>query len=170
MSRLTQGEFDTGRFTGVCAASGRPIAPGDPYVAALFEVEGPQPLVRRDYLARAWESLPRPPGLFASWRGVARAPRKDGRAPIDADAVMGLFEQLEGASDPKRLAFRFVLALILLRKRLLSPAGSRAGALLVRRRGEPADAPPVEVIDPGMDEQTVADITARVRSLLGLDE
>jgi hypothetical protein len=173
MSRLTPAPYEIGRVSAQCAASGRPLVPGEPFVAALVAGEG-ETLERRDYSPEAWASGERPPRLFASWRGVVPDPAAKAPA-IDADAMLGLFESLADADDARHLAFRHVLALILLRKRLLIPAGSRPAtanapaALLVRLRGTPPESAPIAVSDPAMDEATVLDITERLRALLGIE-
>ena len=61
---------------------------------------------------------------------------------------MDLFERLADDERPQRAAFRFVLALILMRKRLLRFAGRKAGGeggkewWLMRPKGVGADQPP----------------------------
>jgi hypothetical protein len=53
---------------------------------------------------------------------------------MDDEELLDLFESLEDANEPKKQAFRFLLALLLVRKRLLKYEGQRPGLMLVRRR------------------------------------
>ncbi|HBS28615.1 MAG TPA: hypothetical protein DEB06_03990 [Phycisphaerales bacterium] len=171
---MTQSNYEIARATSVCAATGRPLNPGDPFVAALFEAEN-DTLERRDYSADSWTDTPAPPGLFAYWRGTVPQPARGSGLALPFDSLLDLFDQLESAEDPRRVAFRFVLALLLSRKRLLSIVGERRatpdrpGALLVRPRGaEPTD-PPIEVTDPALDEAALAGVTEQVAEVLSID-
>lgn len=174
MSRTTQPSYEIARVAPVCAATGAPLAPGDAFVAALFEAEN-DALERRDYSAGAWNDERPPAGLFAYWKGVVPEPTKSSRLEIPFDSLLDLFEQLEDAEDPRRVAFRYVLALLLARKRLVSIVGERAaqsdspGALLVRPKGADPAEPPVEVTDPGLDEAALNAVTEQVAEILRLD-
>lgn len=169
MSRMASSQYEIGRVAERCHVSGSPLGPGAAFIAALFETDAGS-LERRDFTPEAWGALAEKKGLFASWKGVVPQPDKPGRTVIDAGSMLGLFEQLGEMDDPKRLAFRYVLALILLRKRMLLPAGmAKPGILPVRMRGSSPEDPPIEVIDPAMDESTVLEITEQLRSLLRIE-
>ena len=151
---------------------------------------GDERLQRRDYTPAAWESGPgscvlspesargeaggKIDGLrvLGFWRGVMPEPGESKRRFIDDRALTDLFEQLgeggEGGGEPdhlspKRAAFRYVLALILVRKRLLrlEPGGGGGPGggpgLLVRWPKAPPEQEPIHVPDPGMTEEAVAD-------------
>lgn len=175
MSRTAASQYEIGRIGERCAASGVEFKPGDPFVAVLIHAKDTDALERRDYTPAAWSGMARPAGFFASWAGVTPTGEKPRGAVIDTSSLLGLFETLSEAEDPKRLAFRYVLALILLRKRVLLPAGSvgpkgnEPGALLVRVRGSAPEDRPIEVVDPAMDEQTVTEITEELRTLLRIE-
>src|SRR5690606_24010444 len=101
--------------TGVCAATGRKLDVGERFVAALVEREDSEELRRIDFSMEAWDEGARPRGLFGFWRGVVPAAGAKKQVLIDDEAVLDLFEQLSSATDDRRVAFRFVLALILVR-------------------------------------------------------
>jgi hypothetical protein len=95
------------------------------------------------------------------------------RALIDDAELVDLFEQLGAASAQRQLAFRYILALILIRKRLLRHVGTRKGSggevmlvQLARAAGGGPDDPAVEVIDPGLDEQTIAEATEQLGEIM----
>jgi len=166
-------QYEIARPTGVCAATGEAINPGDVMVATLAERQEDDGFERRDYSAEAWEKGARPAGMIGHWRTVMPEPGTEPKPFIDDDSLLGLFHQLEDAEEPSRLAFRFVLALMLLRKRMLRPAGmeKREGQsiMLVRARGPEgwsADDPPIEVIDPGLDEQTLESVTEQLGQVI----
>lgn len=171
---MAPSSYETGRVADRCSLTGEPLKPGEPFVAALFETESGEGFERRDFTPDAWSSAPKS-GLFATWRGIVADQHKQSRAVIDTDSLLGLFEQLGESDDPKRRAFRYVLALILLRKRALLPSGSQEArgdrplALFVRLRGTPPDSAPIEVIDPAMDDSAIAEITEQLRTLLRIE-
>ena len=149
-----------------CAASGRPLEPGQIHIAALIEHTGESALQRVLYSLEAWErgvELPEGAELFGFWK--RRAPEKDedrGRGVLSDDELMDLFEQLEGTDRESQIVFRYLLALMLMRKKRLEiqrmrPAeGDAPPVLIMRRRGAGEDADPFEVVDPGMDDDDVA--------------
>lgn len=191
MASLGNSGYEIARATGVCAATGRAIAVGEPFVAALAEREDEERLERLDYSLEAWESGSRPAAplrLFGHWRAIMQRP-EDRRKPfIDDAALMDLFGQLEGATEGEaggeaggagggaggRVSFRYLLALMLIRKRLLKYEGMRkeregGRAVMLVRPTTPAGATPaelVEVIDPGMDEAAIAEAVEQLTAVL----
>lgn len=176
MAAIGKSSFHIAHPTGVCRATGRPIGVGETYIAALVEPAGVDELEREDYSLEAWNGGARPEGrgggrrLFASWRAVMAAPNSPRRVLADDDSLLDLFEQLAEETDPRKVAFRFVLALLLIRRRVLAFEGSDAGKLLVRERGverPPKGPPPIEVIDPELDEETIAAVIEQMKAITG---
>ncbi len=169
---MTGNTYELGRATGVCASTGVALEPGTPFVACLVERESEEGLDRLDYGREAWEGGARPARLFAFWAGVVPRPDEKPRVFIDDDALVSIFDQLEGATDPKRQAFRYVLGLVLIRKRLIRQVGTREArgdepaAMLIKRRGAPAEQEPEAVVDPSLDAATVAEVTAQLGTIL----
>lgn len=179
--------MEVSRPTGVCAATGGIIAPGDAFVAALVE-RADGSLERLDFALAAWEHGARPerndgsPALVIGfWRTTMPSRDAPKRQLIAPDELVDLFDQLAEATEPSRIVFRYIIALILVRKRLLRYEGSRQGTsgsvMLVRRKGEflppdrGGDGPPLtEVVDPGMDEQQVADAIEQLGQVILGDE
>ncbi len=167
--------FELGRRSEQCGLTGKALFPGDHIVTALFEKDGEEGLERRDYLAAAWNDGPRPRNVFAFWRGTVPDPTAKPRTLIDSESVMSIFESLADDDDPKRQLFRYLLALVLIRKRLLSVIDSRPGEnargsiMLVRPRGVPPESAPIQVTDPGVDEASVAEATEQLEAVLRSD-
>lgn len=162
MARPGESSYEISRSSGVCAATGRQFQAGESYIAALVEREGEEGLGRVDYSLEAWErgARPRPPWrMFGFWRSRFEPGDTKRRPLIDDESLVDLFEQLDGADDPSRQGFRYILALLLVRKKLLRLEGVRREdgrpVMLLRRAGAP-DAPPYEVLDTGMDDAQVA--------------
>jgi hypothetical protein len=165
--------FTLGRFTASCASTGAPIAPGDAIVATLCEapetVEGHE-LVRRDYAVAAWDAGARPDGLLCFWRTVAPAPDQKRRMLVDDDTLLELFDRLEGDERPQRMAYRWLMCLILLRKKLLrhvrverTDGGER---WLVQKRGMDDTIPPIAVTNPQIREEDLQELAEHLGDVM----
>jgi len=162
-------EYRIARSTGVCAATGQPLTPGSACVAALFELVDDEGFERRDYSVEAWESA-RPEGVFSFWRTVVPDPDVKQRVLVDDAVLMDLFEQLADDTRRKRVAYRFILCLILLRKKLLRYAGRRGEGAderwLMKPRGADPDRPPIEVLNPQLTDDDVRELTDQLTEVL----
>ncbi|MHC4946867.1 MAG: hypothetical protein ACYTG1_01200 [Planctomycetota bacterium] len=170
MSRFG-GEYQVARSTGVCAETGRPLEAGAPCVAALCEREAEEGFERLDFALEAWESGARPPRLFSFWRTTVPEAGQPRRLLVDDEVLVDIFERLADDDRPQRIAFRFVLALILMRKRILRPAGRTTASdgtarWRVRPRGAAPETPPVEVIDPGLGDEDIRELTEQLGEIL----
>ena len=109
-------EWEISRATGRCVTTGRELAEGEFYYTALFETaEG---FERKDYSMEGWSGPPE--GTFCHWK--TRMPvrgKKAASIAVDNSLLVNLFCRLEEDSSEMRQNFRFVLALLLMRKRLL---------------------------------------------------
>jgi hypothetical protein len=172
--------YKLGRFIGVCAATDRTLEPGTECIACLCEpteadIEaGALGLVRLEYSVEAWESGSRPQALFSWW--LTRVPEADGprRVLVDDDALLDLFDRLGSEGDDRRLGFRWVLGLILVRKKLLRLEGSarteEGDVFLLRRRGTDPALPPIEMLDPKLDEDDARTIADELGEIMASDE
>jgi hypothetical protein len=97
----------------VCAASGRELRAGDTIYSVLRD-EGGQ-FVRTDYAADAW---PGPPAGAIAWWSV-RIPEagRPAKPTINDDVLVDCFEHLADTTDPARQKFRYVVALLLMRRK-----------------------------------------------------
>jgi hypothetical protein len=111
-----------------CAVGGRALAPGENYYSALHIEHGAP--VRRDYAADAW---PGPPDGAVAWWQAQVADGDPSRARLaPQDVLLDLFAALAG--EPAEAEFRYVLGLLLMRRRLVKLHESRsdgAGETLV---------------------------------------
>lgn len=187
MSVLSGPGYSVSKPSGRCAASGQPLTTGQKIVAVLVEVvrEDGEELRRLDFSAQAWDEGHRPTQvegsacrLFASWRTIVAAPDAKPKIVLDDAELLELFEQLDGQMngqpDPKKQIFRYVLALLLIRRRVLRYEGERIGAsgreMLVRRagpKGSEADATPYHVADPSMDDAAIESAIEQIGALIG---
>lgn len=105
-------EYERAHCTRRCAQTGRELRPGETIYSALF-AEGSN-VVRRDYAAEAWQGPPE--NALGWWKSVL--PKREGVVVHWApnDVMLDLLEQFEG--DPARADMRYVLALLLVRRRV----------------------------------------------------
>ncbi len=162
-----QSEWELSRSTGHCAATGRPLAEGESYYAVLFET--PAGFDRKDYAPEAWAGPPE--GHFCYWR--ARVPVKDkpaGFVPVDCELLTQFFLRLEDADSAVKRHFRFALALLLMRKRILrfeksQPEGD-CEYWVLRLAGEQSEH---RVLNPRLTEEEVARLSRQLTALLSGD-
>lgn len=100
---------------GVCAATGRRLEEGEEFHSALFE-EG-ETFRRADYCAQAWNGPPE--AAFCHFKSRVPVKQKRKRLLVDDDVLLTFFHRLASEAQLLRVQFRFVLALILMRKRKL---------------------------------------------------
>ncbi|MCL4220522.1 MAG: hypothetical protein KJZ65_04045 [Phycisphaerales bacterium] len=171
--------YSVARPTRRCAATDVEIKPGECFIATLVERPGEEDLERLDFSLDAWEGGARPVAplrLFGFWKSCLSDAEPNARQLLDDDELLDLFEQLAETTDEKRVAFRFVLALVLIRKRLLAYEGGvpavvgsgKPGLLRVRRRRDAAGEV-IQVVDPGMDDAAVEAATEQIGRIMNLD-
>ncbi|MEQ8316552.1 MAG: hypothetical protein RIE77_11810 [Phycisphaerales bacterium] len=163
-----------GRPNESCAASGRALFPGDRIVSVLL-VDPAEGSSRLDVAEGAWQDGWRPEAgehgdVVAIWRGVVPQPKdKDNARPVDDEDLVALFDQIAEPEDEQAIELRYVLAWMLVRRRRLRLEGQRKGRLRVRRvtaTGAYIDGEPVDVADPGLDEDQLEQAMERVAALL----
>ncbi len=168
----TSSGYEIARATGVCASTGRPIAVGDEFIAALVESATEDRLERADYSVEAWRSGARPARLYGYWRARMEPLDSKKKPFIDDAALMDIFEQLADVTEPGRVSFRYLLALMLMRKRLLKYDGTKReggrAVMLVRAAtlANETPAPIVEVVDPGMNDAAIAQAIEQLTAVM----
>lgn len=158
-------EYEIQGPTRVCAATGRELKPGDPYYAVLVENGGK--LVRTDYAADAW---PGPPaGHLAYWAGRVPPADKPRKPVVNDDLLLDCFDRLKDSADPDGLNFRYVAALLLMRRKrfrfedVFRDEAGRDVILLRDARGGAVH----QVIDPRLTDDQIAAVQAEVFRVLG---
>lgn len=129
MSQFNSSSYEVPRTTGRCASNGRDLQPGESYYAALAEVDPADEsasdaaralgMQRLDVSLEAWDAGYRPQRMFSFWKSTVPEPNQKKKLFVDDAVLMNLLVRLEDATEPQRLAFRYVLALILMRKKLI---------------------------------------------------
>jgi hypothetical protein len=159
-----QGGFDVPRPAGSCAVTGRKIEAGEKLFAAIRET--PQGIERVDVSPEAWEAFDRS-NLLAFWQTIMPAHEQKKKVFVDDEVLCTLFERLADATETVKVNFRFVLGLILMRKRLVVYEGRKEeggkGVWVVRMKGKEEK---LDLTDPKLDEQQVAEVSQQLGEIL----
>lgn len=165
--RLMLLDFEVQRCTRRCATSGRKLDPGETFYSVL-QVDGAQ-VVRTDYAVDVWQDPPEE--AFAWWKSCV--PSSDSLTPKLApnEVLLELFDQL--GQQPDATDMRYILALLLIRRRLLrhddqvcgsDEDDSRNLVLYCPSREETYQVPEVD-----LDETRIGRIQAELSELLYAD-
>jgi hypothetical protein len=148
---------------GQCCATGRAIEPGEEYYAALVQTE--QGFARRDFCAEYWNQ--NKPTVFCYWKTKLPSPDQKKHLFIDDDMLMAFFERLGTETEQEKVNFRFVLALVLMRRRRLKYDSSKMndGKDIWRLRITGTQ-DFVELVNPNLGEQQVAQLTTQIGQIL----
>jgi hypothetical protein len=106
-------DFEVQRCTRHCAATGRELAPGETYYSVLTPAGAS--VERQDFSAEAWTGPPE--GALGWWKSQIPAAEAKKIHFTPNEVLLDLFEQLDGQTD--RADLRYVLALLLIRRRVL---------------------------------------------------
>jgi len=159
-----QGGYDVPRPAGHCAVTGRKIEPGEKLFAAIRET--PEGIERVDVSPEAWEGFDRG-GVLAFWQTVMPAHEQKKKVFVDDEVLCTLFERLADASEPVKVNFRFVLGLILMRKRIVIYETTRReegrDVWVVRLKGREDR---LDLVDPKLTEAQVAEVSQQLGDIL----
>jgi hypothetical protein len=157
-------EYQIQPHTRRCALTGRELRPGECFYTALLE-EGER-FLRRDYSAEAWQGPPA--GAIGFWSGRVPPPDQARRPRIDDDLLMDCFMRLEGQDDPSRVSFRYVIALLLLRRKWFKFEGGHSeGGREVLRMRSARTREVHDVVNPGLSDEEMALVQDEVFKVLG---
>ena len=113
----------------VCARTGKEFQQGDTFFTLLIrEGEG---FRREDLSEEAWEARNENIQPFSFWRSKYDPPAPPPPEPMPRDDAEGLLRRLVAENDPAYANVRYILVLMLERKRLLRPMASQDEDMLV---------------------------------------
>ena len=147
-----------------CCVTGRVLAGGEKYFSVLVDQEGK--LVRLDYSVEAWQGAPE--GAFSFWKGTIATPEGRRRPPIDDEMLMDCFQRLDGQTEPGRIRFRYIIALLLMRRKRLAfeeaqqDAGQEVLVLRCNRTGAK-----FQVLNPCLTDEELMSVQEEVFQTLG---
>lgn len=147
-----------------CAATGRELRPGEKIYTVLRDQGGQ--FVRQDYAHETWAGPPA--DAFSFWAGRVPAAEGDRKPRIDDELLMDCFRRLEGQTEPARVNFRYVLALLLMRRKRLKFEEARVEdgqEVLSLRCARSRDK--YRVVHPRLSDEETAAVQEEVFKVLG---
>ena len=147
-----------------CAATGRELQPGERYFTAL--IEDGAAFVRQDFASEAWKGPPH--AVFSFWTGRIPQPDEAAKPRFDDDLLEECFHRLEHETEPSKVNFRYVVALLLIRRKRLrfeqsiEQAGVETLEVSDVRTGDKA-----LVTNPQLSAEQMAEVQAEVFRVLG---
>ena len=147
-----------------CAATGRELQPGERYFTALLEEN--RQFVRKDFSQEAWQGPP--PGAFSFWTGRVVVGNEKIKPRFDDDLLEECFQRLEGQAESSRVNFRYVVALLLMRRKRFRyetsvlEQGIERMTLRCLRSGAKH-----EVVNPRLSDDEMAQVQEEVFNVLG---
>ena len=160
-------EWEIEKPLGHCRGSGKKIEFGEEYFAALVETD--QGFQRRDFCAEYWQD--EKPEVFCYWKTKLPHPDQKKKIFVDDEMLMAFFDRLEQETEQEKINFRFVLALILMRKRRLKYDSSKTedNKEIWRLRIVGSDKQFVEVRNPNLDEEQIQQLSSQLSQILQVE-
>lgn len=151
---------------GRCAVTNRQLIEGEAFYSVLFEDDAVEGGFRRvDYSLEAWDGVPE--GAFCSFKTQVPIREKRRRLLVDNDVLVNFFLRLADETNPLRVQFRFVLALILMRKKILRYDGcSKQEADEVWQMTLTSDHSEHRVINPQLTEEQIEGVSGQLGAIL----
>ena len=156
-----------------CKTCERVFAVGEEYYSAVAETAEENRLERREFCPGCWK----PDGAYYSfWKTRVPAPEQlaeRGPRLVDMGRLMQLFEHLAESPDEQAQRFRYVLALVLMRKRRLKVvesrrlAGGRGEQLTLRETGGERTH---SISCPSITDDEIRSVADRLRDILDMPE
>lgn len=157
-------DWEVSKSSLACTACAKSFVEDNEVFSALYD-EKPS-FVRRDYCPACWPAVSHE-ALFSFWQ--TRIPRKDApvRRFVDDEIVLDFFRKLEGETEPSKVNFRYVLGLLLMRKKTLKftefKRGETGAVLVLHDRTHQCN---YEVLDPNLTEEQIQQVTQEVGQIL----
>lgn len=156
-------DWEIRKRSDACTVTQRPFAEGEFFYTALYR--DADSFRREDVSEEAWTALPPEPRPFSFWRSKFEMPPPPPPEPLGKQDAESLLRRLiEENADETRNA-RYILALMLERKRLLKPMPSEEADLLVYEHAESGET--FLVPDPRLSLDQVPEVQREVSALLG---
>jgi len=156
-------QWEIQRSEGVCAGTGKKMEPGQEYYAALIDQQ--THFERRDYCCEYWQE--QQPKVFSFWKTRMPSPTQKKNIFVDDSVLINFFERLAEEKEPMKVNFRFVLALILMRKRQLKYEDSRwEGEKEIWRMRLVRQSDIHELENPHLQEEQIQQLAQELSSIL----
>ena len=160
-------DWEIKKTLGQCSGTEREFEVGEEFVAALVQTE--EGLVRQDFGSDYWNE--NQPEVYCFWKTKLADPEEKKKLFIDDAMLMAFFDRLAEETDSEKINFRFVLTLILMRKRKLKydacaidDDGAEVWTLKVTGQDRFG-----KVINPHLTEDQIEGLTSQMGQILQAD-
>jgi len=156
-------QWEVQRSEGKCDGAERTLEPGEEYYAALVDLK--DRFERRDFSCDYWDE--HKPEVYSFWKTQIPTPTEKKKLFVDDGVLVNFFERLANETDDLKVNFRFVLTLILMRKRIVKYEDTRSvegkeiwKVRLVREKESH------EVVNPQLDDEQVQQVSQELSAIL----
>lgn len=157
-----------------CELKGEAFADGQEFYTCIFDDPESDGFIRRDYAIESWEKVQSEidPPPFSFWKSTYKAPVVEtDEKKIDENSVEGMLRRFTEEDDPKTENARYILALMLERKKKLIPTDvqeAESRKLLFYEHEESGEV--FIVGDPGLKLDEIETVQMEVAELLAAEE
>jgi hypothetical protein len=148
-----------------CARTGRDLKPGESFFSVLYDRQGQW--FREDISKDAWTGPPSE--AFSFWLTRMPVEGQPKKPTLDDEMLWNCFQRLPDDAEPKQTAFRYVLALLLMRRKKLRFEEMRKDNgqewLVVR---DPKQKKLHQILDPRLTEAQMIEVQEELENLLGV--
>lgn len=164
-------DYEISKTAGACCRCRKELAADEEFVATVTDAQ--KELQREDFCLACWQEAQGQdqPQVLGHWQSRMRSPAEKKKLFVDDNLLINFFERLADAQEPSKINFRFVLALVLMRKKLLiydgsetSPEGQDLWTMRLRQTQQT-----YRVVDPHMDEDKIAEVSRHLGEILEAD-
>ena len=152
-----------------CALSGRPFVDGETFHTAIYFDTETNGYMRRDVALDVWEQETSERQPIAYWKSIYSPQMTEERPEVATkENAMSLLQRFIEEDEPRTENARYILALMLERKRILTPTASREtenGKMLFYENKKTGEV--VMVRDPELRLDELAVVQEEVAMLLG---
>ena len=159
-------DWDIAKSERRCSACDKEFAEEDPFFSALFDTGAE--FVRKDYCPACWESTEHEKAPFSFWKTEVPKEDEPKKVFVDDNVIFDFFRRLADEEHiPARRNFRYILALMLMRKKKLKLTDVKhqdGNEYLVLRRSRSKELH--RVLDPKLSEEELTQVRDELTQIL----
>ncbi len=156
-------DWEIRKRSDLCTVTQRPFNEGEFFYTALYrEADG---FRREDVGEEAWATLPEQPRPFSFWRSKFEMPPPPPPEPLAKQDAESILRRLIAENAESSRNARYILALMLERKRILKPMPSEDDDILVYEHAESGET--FLIPNPRLSLDQVPEVQREVSALLG---
>jgi hypothetical protein len=156
-------DWEIRKRSDLCTVTQRPFNEGEFFYTALYREA--DTFRREDVSEEAWAGLPAEPRPFSFWRSKFEMPPPPPPEPLAKQDAESILRRLIAENADSSRNARYILALMLERKRLLKPMPSEDDDILVYEHAESGET--FLIPNPHLSLDQVPDVQREVSALLG---